>query len=85
VGPRTGLDDVENRKFSTLQGLDLRPLSLPARSQSLYRLRYRRFSRKKRGQRKIKRWMHPFFRDNLSSGAYIVSKELNQDPDSFLS
>jgi hypothetical protein len=37
-GPRAGLDDVENRKFLTLQGLELRPLGLPARSQSLYRL-----------------------------------------------
>jgi hypothetical protein len=40
VGPRTGLDDVEKRKFLTLPGLELRPLCRPARSQSLYRLRY---------------------------------------------
>jgi hypothetical protein len=40
VGPRTGLDDVENRKFLTLPGLELRPLCRPARRQSLYRLRY---------------------------------------------
>jgi hypothetical protein len=40
VGPRTGLEDVEKRKFFTLQGLELQPLSLTARSQSLYRLRY---------------------------------------------
>jgi hypothetical protein len=40
VGPRTGLDNVEKRKFLTLPGLELRPLSRPARSQSLYRLRY---------------------------------------------
>jgi hypothetical protein len=33
---RLGLDDVEKRKFLTLVGLELRPLS----SQSLYRLRY---------------------------------------------
>jgi hypothetical protein len=39
-GPRVGLDDVENRKFLTLQGLELRPLGRPARSQSLYLLRY---------------------------------------------
>jgi hypothetical protein len=25
--------------------------------------------------------VHPFFRDNLSSGAYAVLKELNQDPE----
>jgi hypothetical protein len=40
VGPRAGLDYVEKRKFLTLPGLELRPLSRPARSQSLYRLRY---------------------------------------------
>jgi hypothetical protein len=40
VGPRAGLDDAEKRKFLTLSGLELRPLSRPARSQSLYRLRY---------------------------------------------
>jgi hypothetical protein len=38
VGPRAGLD-VEKRKFLTLQGLELRPLGRPVRSQSLYRLR----------------------------------------------
>jgi hypothetical protein len=32
--------DVEKRKFFTLPGLELRPLGLPARSQSLHRLRY---------------------------------------------
>jgi hypothetical protein len=37
---RVGLDDVEKRKFLTLQGLEFRPLGLPARSQSLYRLLY---------------------------------------------
>jgi hypothetical protein len=26
AGPRAGLDDVEKRKFLTLQGLELRPL-----------------------------------------------------------
>jgi hypothetical protein len=40
MGPGAGLDDVEKRKFLTLPGLELRPLGLPARSQSLYRLRY---------------------------------------------
>jgi hypothetical protein len=40
VNPRTGLDDVEKRKFLTLPGLKLRPLGRPARSQSLYRQRY---------------------------------------------
>jgi hypothetical protein len=40
VVPRTGLDVVEKRKFLTLPVLELRPLGRPARSQSLYRLRY---------------------------------------------
>jgi hypothetical protein len=40
VDPRASLDDVEKRKFLTLPGLKLRPLSCPARSQSLYRLHY---------------------------------------------
>jgi hypothetical protein len=31
---------LEQRKFMTLPGLELRPLGRPARSQSLYRLRY---------------------------------------------
>jgi hypothetical protein len=35
VGPRAGLDDVEERKFLTLSGLDLRPFCRPARSQLL--------------------------------------------------
>jgi hypothetical protein len=40
VGPRAGLDDVENRKHLTLPGLELQHLGRPARSQSLYRLCY---------------------------------------------
>jgi hypothetical protein len=28
-------------------------------------------------------WVHPFFLDSLNSGAYIVSEELNQDPELF--
>jgi hypothetical protein len=40
VDPRAGLDDLKKRKFLTLLGLKLRPLGRPARSQSLYRLRY---------------------------------------------
>jgi hypothetical protein len=38
VDPRAGLDDMEERKFLILLGLELRPLSHPARSQSLSRL-----------------------------------------------
>jgi hypothetical protein len=40
---------------------------------------------KERGQGKIKRWVYLFFRDNLNSGTYIVLKEPNQYPDSFIS
>jgi hypothetical protein len=40
VGPRTGLDVTEKRTFLPLPGLELQPLCRPARSQSLYRLRY---------------------------------------------
>jgi hypothetical protein len=40
MGPRASLDDIDNRKFLTLSRLELRPLGRPARSQSLYRLRY---------------------------------------------
>jgi hypothetical protein len=40
VGLRAGLDYMEKRKFLTLPGLEIRPLGRPARSQSLYRLRY---------------------------------------------
>jgi hypothetical protein len=36
VGPTAGLDGVEKRKFLALQGLELRPLGRPARSQSVY-------------------------------------------------
>jgi hypothetical protein len=40
VDPRAGLDDVEKRKLLTLTELELWPLGRPARSQSLYGLRY---------------------------------------------
>jgi hypothetical protein len=40
VGPRAVVDIMENRKFLTLPGLELRLLCRPARSQSLYQLRY---------------------------------------------
>jgi hypothetical protein len=40
VGPRFSLKDVEKRKFLTSSGLELRPIGGPARSQSLYQLRY---------------------------------------------
>jgi hypothetical protein len=40
VDPRADLDNLEKRKFLNLPGLELRPLSLPPRKQSLYRLLY---------------------------------------------
>jgi hypothetical protein len=40
VDPGAGLGDLEKRKFLTLPGLEFRPLGRPARSPSLYRLRY---------------------------------------------
>jgi hypothetical protein len=43
VDPRTALDDVVRRKTLPLPGLELRLLSRPTRSESLYRLRYHGF------------------------------------------
>jgi hypothetical protein len=40
VGPRAGLEAMEKRKILPLPRLELRPLGRPARSPSLYRLRY---------------------------------------------
>jgi hypothetical protein len=40
MGSRTSVDNEEKRKFLTLPGLELQPLSRPAQSQSLYRLHY---------------------------------------------
>jgi hypothetical protein len=40
MDPKAGVDDLEKRIFLTLPGLEVRPLSRPGRSQSLYRLRY---------------------------------------------
>jgi hypothetical protein len=50
VGSRTGLDDVKRRKILPLPGLELRPLSRPARSQSLYRLSYLVMTQNKKGR-----------------------------------
>jgi hypothetical protein len=40
VSPRTGLDDMEKRKFCTLPRLELWSLGRPSRSQLQYRLSY---------------------------------------------
>jgi hypothetical protein len=42
AGNRTGLDDMEKRNFLILPILEVRPLGRPTRSQSLFRLRYKR-------------------------------------------
>jgi hypothetical protein len=36
---------------------------------------------KKRGNGNRRHWMYPLFHENLSSGASIVLKKLNQDPE----
>jgi hypothetical protein len=41
VDPRTDLEDVKRRKYLATPRHELGPLGRPARSQSLYRLRYR--------------------------------------------
>jgi hypothetical protein len=41
MGPRTGLEDMENRKFLPLRELELQCLGRPARTQLLYRLTMR--------------------------------------------
>jgi hypothetical protein len=43
VDPRASVDDMEERKFLILLGLELWPLGRPARSQLLYWLRYPSF------------------------------------------
>jgi hypothetical protein len=35
------------------------------------------------GEEMGKHWAYPFFRDNLNRYTYIVSKELNEDPELF--
>jgi hypothetical protein len=40
MGPKTGQDGMERKKIMPLPGLELRPLGRPARTRSLYRLRY---------------------------------------------
>jgi hypothetical protein len=41
VGPKTGLDDIQKRRFLTLPEFELGPLRLLALSKSIYRLHYR--------------------------------------------
>jgi hypothetical protein len=40
MGPKADVDNMEKLNVLTLPGLELRPLSCPARTQSLYRLSY---------------------------------------------
>jgi hypothetical protein len=53
-GQKTGLDNVERRKIVSLLGFEVRPLGSPARSQSLYRLRYFGFQPTCEGRQKQK-------------------------------
>jgi hypothetical protein len=39
MDPRAGLDDMKKKKFLTLQGLEFRPFSRPARSYTDYTMR----------------------------------------------
>jgi hypothetical protein len=72
-GPRAGLDDIENRKFLTLPGLELRPLDRPARSQSLYRVRYPG-SQYVKGKGKVKLYLYRPWRPlGLADGGKFVS------------
>jgi hypothetical protein len=59
VGPRASMDDVEKRKFVTLLGLELSPFGRPARSQSLYRLRYHASQLRCRDRKKFQRTAAP--------------------------
>jgi hypothetical protein len=71
VGPRAGLNDMEELKFLTIPGLELRPLGRPAHSQSLYRLSYRNLASLK-GPRQC-----PFvpFEDFRSDKTEVLVKE----------
>jgi hypothetical protein len=74
VGPRAGPDDVEKRKFLTMPGLELRPLGRPARSQSLYRLRYPSFHKNVKSEVSASE-VHYFYIFN-ELGIYFLKKEL---------
>jgi hypothetical protein len=54
VDHRANLYDLDNREFLTLPGLELQILSHPARSQSLYRLRYPKVTNQNLFQEEIK-------------------------------
>jgi hypothetical protein len=53
VDPRAGLDNVKKKEFLTLPGLELRTIGRPARSKSLYRLRYSGYTQGVSGGGKI--------------------------------
>jgi hypothetical protein len=83
VGPRTGLEDVEKRKFLTLSGLKLRPLRRPARSQSLYRLSYPGSHRPciatlKRVQRSLQRNEETMINVRFQRGNVIIDKKIQE-------
>jgi hypothetical protein len=77
VCPRAGLDDMEKRKCLTLSGLELRPLSRPARSQSLYLLRYPGSSTSKPYQIELTPWSRALFQKISSVSQEIPHLLLN--------
>jgi hypothetical protein len=78
VDPRTCPDDLEKRKFLTLPGLELRPLSRPADSQSLYRLSFRGKDFKSNGNRLRRTAKEPehWLYNNTQSNKDIFQEEL---------
>jgi hypothetical protein len=56
VGPRTSLDDMEERKSVPLPGLEFQLISRLARSQSLYRLCYPSSPTEKESNKKGSTW-----------------------------
>jgi hypothetical protein len=85
---RDGLDDMEKLKYLTSLGLELWPLGQPARSQSLYRLRYREertvakmietlyYMQESRGL--VSRWGNWFFFDLPNLSSRIMVKRFTQ-------
>jgi hypothetical protein len=88
VGPRTGLDDLEERKFLTLSGLELRFLGRPARSQSLYDYaipapRYKGFVPKR--VKMYYTWFNPFVNTPLHLHSFKTAKHIPRSATELLS
>jgi hypothetical protein len=72
MDPRACLHDMENRKFLTLPGLELRFLGRPASSQSLYRLSYP-------GSLDYEEYLLQHSRPTISRGGISVIGPLNDE------